>query len=268
MTPRSWGVFLGMVLVGFLGAAVLWKTAKNQGYREATQHFKASAPSQLKEQPETQKKTETSEAAVLEASRKDLQSEMQAPEEENLSPKSEKTAEKKRDSRVEKGDVRREARRGDNPGTHVAPAPLASSLKENNLVTTESQTEVALKGQNNTLARQKTALSALPEKSKAVPKAQPARLLQPSALEDPEAEMLLKKIAAPAPSLETQGQNGATASKSEKPARVAVGAVKFQEMQKECQRASLLDSMPPAYCSCEVGEFEQLDCRVSSAYQR
>jgi hypothetical protein len=36
-------------------------------------------------------------------------------------------------------------------------------------------------------------------------------------------------------------------------------------MEKECRRASLLDSMPPSYCSCDVGEFEQMECSVSAS---
>ncbi len=37
------------------------------------------------------------------------------------------------------------------------------------------------------------------------------------------------------------------------------------EMERECRRASLLDSMPPSYCNCDVGEFEQMECSVSAA---
>lgn len=48
-------------------------------------------------------------------------------------------------------------------------------------------------------------------------------------------------------------------------AAVVPGAV---EMERECQRASILGSMPPSYCSCDVGEFEQLECRVSKAVVR
>jgi hypothetical protein len=39
-----------------------------------------------------------------------------------------------------------------------------------------------------------------------------------------------------------------------------------KEMQKECERAAILETMPPSYCSCEVGEFEQMECRLSDSF--
>jgi hypothetical protein len=44
-----------------------------------------------------------------------------------------------------------------------------------------------------------------------------------------------------------------------------LGLPPLADMEKECRRASLLDSMPPSYCSCDVGEFEQMECSVSAS---
>ena len=59
--------------------------------------------------------------------------------------------------------------------------------------------------------------------------------------------------------------NGATTDKKKRlNAGSRLGLPPLAEMEKECRRASLLDSMPPSYCSCDVGEFEQMECGVSA----
>lgn len=43
-----------------------------------------------------------------------------------------------------------------------------------------------------------------------------------------------------------------------------LGLPPLADMEKECRRAALLESMPPSFCSCDVGEFEQMECQVSA----
>jgi hypothetical protein len=35
------------------------------------------------------------------------------------------------------------------------------------------------------------------------------------------------------------------------------------EMERACEKVTLEGTMPPSFCSCEIGEFEQMECRVS-----
>ena len=41
----------------------------------------------------------------------------------------------------------------------------------------------------------------------------------------------------------------------------------LKEMNSECIRSSILQTMPPSYCSCDIGEFSEMECRLSSSVQ-
>jgi len=47
------------------------------------------------------------------------------------------------------------------------------------------------------------------------------------------------------------------------PLRVALPSM--NEMERACNRATLQESMPPSFCSCDAGEFDQLECHVSAS---
>jgi hypothetical protein len=45
--------------------------------------------------------------------------------------------------------------------------------------------------------------------------------------------------------------------------KIQVSLKQRQEMQAACQKSSLLQSMPPEYCSCDLGEFGEQVCQLS-----
>jgi hypothetical protein len=44
---------------------------------------------------------------------------------------------------------------------------------------------------------------------------------------------------------------------------LALSPAEKQKMQGECEKSSLLQSMPPEYCSCDIGEFDEQVCRLN-----